>query len=61
MQKVLDVSRTVLSTALIFDMDGVLVDESQSYRNCIVKTAEYFLGKRSLEPISSGFEQQRRI
>jgi len=30
--------------ALIFDMDGVLVDESRSYRQCIVKTVEYFLG-----------------
>lgn len=29
--------------ALIFDMDGVLVDVSQSYRKAIKKTAEFFL------------------
>ncbi|MFQ5639561.1 MAG: aminotransferase class I/II-fold pyridoxal phosphate-dependent enzyme [bacterium] len=31
--------------ALLFDMDGVLVDVSQSYRLAIRKTAEYFLGQ----------------
>ena len=31
--------------AIIFDMDGVLVDVSQSYRVAIKKTAEFFLGK----------------
>lgn len=31
------------ATALIFDMDGVLIDESRSYRACIAKTAEFFL------------------
>lgn len=31
--------------ALIFDMDGVLVDVSQSYRMTIKKTAEYFIGE----------------
>ncbi len=31
--------------ALIFDMDGVLVDVSQSYRIAIKKTAEYFTGE----------------
>ena len=30
--------------AIIFDMDGVLVDESQSYRACIKKTLEDLLG-----------------
>lgn len=32
---------------LIFDMDGILVDVSQSYREAIRQTAEYFL-KRSV-------------
>lgn len=31
--------------AIIFDIDGVLVDVSQSYRLAIKKTAEFFLGK----------------
>jgi len=31
--------------AVIFDMDGVLVDVSRSYRLTIKKTAEYFLGQ----------------
>jgi HAD superfamily hydrolase (TIGR01548 family) len=31
--------------ALIFDMDGVLVDVSQSYRKTIKKTAEFFLSR----------------
>lgn len=31
--------------ALIFDMDGVLVDVNQSYRMAIKKTAEYFIGE----------------
>ncbi|MDW7680285.1 MAG: TIGR01548 family HAD-type hydrolase [bacterium] len=30
--------------AILFDMDGVLVDESQSYRYTIKKTAEFFIG-----------------
>jgi len=35
---------------LIFDMDGVLVDVSQSYREAIRQTAGYFL-KRKREQI----------
>lgn len=31
--------------AIIFDIDGVLIDVSQSYRLAIKKTAEFFLGK----------------
>lgn len=31
--------------AIIFDIDGVLIDVSQSYRIAIKKTAEFFLGK----------------
>lgn len=32
--------------AALFDMDGVLVDVSRSYRLAIKKTVEYFLGKK---------------
>ncbi len=39
--------------ALIFDMDGVLVDESQSYRLCIQHTVEKFSGQSvSVEAIA---------
>ncbi len=31
--------------AIIFDIDGVLIDVSQSYRMAIKKTAEFFLGR----------------
>lgn len=31
--------------AIVFDVDGVLVDVSQSYRLAVKKTAEFFLGK----------------
>lgn len=34
--------------AILFDMDGVLVDVSNSYRKAIKKTAEYFLGQEIL-------------
>lgn len=50
MQKVFALVQSVCSApGLIFDMDGVLVDESRSYRPCIVKTAEDFL-KRRIDP-----------
>src|SRR5215472_8660050 len=31
---------------LVFDMDGVLVDVSESYRETIVRTVEHFTGER---------------
>src|SRR5215471_21195432 len=31
---------------LVFDMDGVLVDVSESYRETIQQTVEHFTGKR---------------
>ncbi len=47
MQRVLAILQPLcFQPALIFDMDGVLIDESRSYRPCIVKTAEYFLGSK---------------
>ncbi len=33
------------SQVLVFDMDGVLVDVSESYRETIVRTVEHFTGK----------------
>ena len=37
------------TTALLFDMDGVLVDVSSSYRRAIIETAKRFLEKRGIE------------
>lgn len=38
---------------LIFDMDGVIVDVGQSYRETIRRTAAYFLGRRvNMEEVS---------
>ena len=31
--------------AIIFDIDGVLIDVSKSYRVAIAQTAEFFLGQ----------------
>jgi histidinol-phosphate aminotransferase len=44
-EKFLTLWKTVLPPeALLFDMDGVLVDVSASYRQAIVRTASHFLG-----------------
>lgn len=44
--------------AIIFDMDGVLVDTSRSYRLAIKKTAEFFLNKKISKKI---IEKQKRL
>jgi HAD superfamily hydrolase (TIGR01548 family) len=36
---------SALAQMLVFDMDGVLVDVTESYRGTIVKTVEHFTGK----------------
>jgi HAD superfamily hydrolase (TIGR01548 family) len=36
---------SALSQMLVFDMDGVLVDVTESYRETIVKTVEHFTGQ----------------
>lgn len=36
----------MVKQVLVFDMDGVLVDVSDSYRETIVRTVEHFTGKR---------------
>ncbi|GEM_PF-32688 len=40
------IARSLKSRALIFDMDGVLVDTSSSYQAAAKMTAEFFLGKK---------------
>jgi histidinol-phosphate aminotransferase len=51
MQRVLAILQSFCTkTALIFDMDGVLVDEGGSYRPCIVRTAESILAK-AIDPM----------
>ncbi len=50
------ISETIkeINPMLIFDIDGVLVDVSKSYRVAIKKTAEYFTGKEvSLEDVQA--------
>jgi len=42
---VMELKKILREKALLFDMDGVLVDVSQSYRLAIKKTAEYFAGQ----------------
>ncbi len=53
--KLLDTLLQILPfEAILFDMDGVLVDVSKSYRLAIKKTAEYFIDETiSLEEISA--------
>jgi histidinol-phosphate aminotransferase len=41
-KKLIYALKKIMKPALIFDMDGVLVDVSNSYRKVIKKTAEYF-------------------
>jgi histidinol-phosphate aminotransferase len=41
-KKLIYAFKKIMKPALIFDMDGVLVDVSNSYRKVIKKTAEYF-------------------
>ncbi len=45
--------------ALIFDMDGVLVDVSNSYRRAIIETAERFLKNRGISVKFTNADVQR--
>ncbi|GEM_PF-2639971 len=47
------------SIALIFDMDGVLVDVSNSYRKAIIETAERFLQARGITATFTNADVQR--
>ncbi|MDO8633824.1 MAG: histidinol-phosphate transaminase, partial [archaeon] len=47
MEKLVSELKNILrEKTLLFDLDGVLVDVSDSYRLAIIKTAEYFTGKK---------------
>lgn len=50
LQLLREVKRVLSAPAFLFDMDGVLVDVSKSYRQAIAKTAEFFTGA-SVSPI----------
>ncbi|MEK7539799.1 MAG: aminotransferase class I/II-fold pyridoxal phosphate-dependent enzyme, partial [Patescibacteria group bacterium] len=43
---VLELKNILREKTLLFDLDGVLVDVSDSYRLAIIKTAEHFTGKK---------------
>jgi HAD superfamily phosphatase len=45
-------------SALLFDMDGVLVDVSQSYRKAIQETVQFFAGKKATIQEIQGFKEQ---
>ena len=46
---------------LVFDMDGVLVDVTESYRDPIVATVEHFTGGHDLERRHPGLQERRRL
>src|ERR1039458_8479127 len=41
---------------LVFDMDGVLVDVSESYRETIAQTAAFFIGEKPTPEHVQGFK-----
>jgi HAD superfamily phosphatase len=46
------------SQVIVFDMDGVLVDVSESYRETIVKTVEHFTGQRIARELIQDYKNQ---
>lgn len=46
------------SQVLVFDMDGVLVDVTESYRETIVLTAEHFTGKKITREVIQDYKNQ---
>ncbi len=45
---------------IVFDMDGVLVDVTESYRETIVRTVAYFTGDTLINaPSNSGLQESR--
>lgn len=48
----------VKSQMLVFDMDGVLVDVTESYRETIVRTVEHFTGKTILRDAIQDYKNQ---
>jgi HAD superfamily phosphatase len=45
---------------IVFDMDGVLVDVTESYRETIVRTVEHFTGAR-IAPANPGLQEPGRL
>ena len=43
---------------LVFDMDGVLVEVTESYRETIVQTVEHFTGKRIVRDLIQDYKNQ---
>ena len=48
-------------TILVFDMDGVLVDVSESYRETIARTVEHFTGRIRFRRHSVSQASRRRL
>src|SRR5438270_11623627 len=48
----------VLKPVLVFDMDGVLVDVSESYRATIVETVRHFSGKEVAKETIQDYKNQ---
>ena len=46
------------SQVLVFDMDGVLVDVSDSYRETIIRTVGHFTGKPVTRELIQGYKNQ---
>ncbi len=46
------------SAVLVFDMDGVLVDVSDSYRETIIRTVEHFTGKSVTRELIQDYKNQ---
>lgn len=53
-----DSSRQTANEAILFDMDGVLVDVRFSYRKAIQETVQFFTGKRALPTEIQELKQQ---
>ncbi len=50
-----------LGQMLVFDMDGVLVDVTESYRETIVKTVEHFTGQDDFARFHPGLQEPGRL
>lgn len=51
-------SETITLKAVLFDMDGVLVDVSRSYRRAIEETVEHFTGRKILPGTIQRYKNQ---
>src|SRR5271168_5099514 len=48
----------ILDTLIVFDMDGVLTEVSESYREAIVQTVEHFTGQRITRDLIQEYKNQ---